>query len=449
MNRNTTLKTASVGAIVKLGRMKGNIRPGAKVYKLSSKDLFNSCKESFSKGTEIKKIPISCLLKVKRNKPISIKLTANCLPFYNNISVEYKSDVFPEDSISSPISAERLHSQLSKLGNTPFTLSSFQIELDENLHIPSISAINDLRRNAISMLEERMMSDFSKNRIELLNLTTESSAPCSASSRKISLLLENINLKYDYSQLKGIDNVYVPLKYFGNKQFYDVLHTISDKHNLFIYMPTIIKPNYKNLLLNVLENVLQEFDIKGFVISNVADFKFLEEYTKKYIFVANYTMNIFNNFTIDELKRLGVGVVTPSVELNKDVLEMLCSNSSLPVELIAYGRTVLMNSSYCLLGKSNKCYPECDMKCVNGNTYYLKDRLGFTFRVMPDNIQTVTSIYNSKITSIDTSSFAISSIRINVLDETVDEINKIVSITSTGKKLEGPEYTNGNLNKNI
>lgn len=45
-------------------------------------------------------------------------------------------------------------------------------------------------------------------------------------------------------------------------------------------MPTILKPNYKNLLLNVLENVLQEFDIKGFVISNVADFKFLEEYTK-------------------------------------------------------------------------------------------------------------------------------------------------------------------------
>lgn len=449
MNRNTTLKTASVGAIVKLGRMKGNIRPGAKVYKLSSKDLFNSCKESFAKGTEIKKIPISCLLKVKRNKPISIKLTANCLPFYNNISVEYKSDVFPEDSISSPISAERLHSQLSKLGNTPFTLSSFQIELDENLHIPSISAINDLRRNAISMLEERAMSDFSKNRIELLNLTTESTAPCSASSRKISLLLENINLKYDYSQLKNVDNVYIPLKYFGNKQFYDVLHKISDKHNLFIYMPTILKPNYKNLLLNVLENVLQEFDIKGFVISNVADFKFLEEYTKKYIFVANYTMNIFNNFTIDELKRLDVGVITPSVELNKDILEMLCSNSSLPVELIAYGRTVLMNSSYCLLGKSNKCYPECDMKCVNGNAYYLKDRLGFTFRVMPDNIQTVTSIYNSKITSIDTSSFAISSIRINVLDETVDEINKIVSIASTGKKLEGSEYTNGNLNKNI
>lgn len=449
MNKNTNLKCESVGTIVKLGRMKGNIRPGARVYKLSSMNLFNSCKNSFAKGIEIKKIPISCTLKVKKNKPITIKLSANCLPFYNNISIEYKSDISPEDSISSPINSERLHTQLAKLGNTPFTLSEFQIELDENLHIPSISAINDLRRNAISMLEEKMLANFAKGRTKTLNLATKLAAPCKPSTRKISLLLENINLKYDYSKLDNIDNIYIPLKYFNNKQFSKILHNLSNRFNMFVYMPTIIKPNYKNLLLNVLENVLQEFNIKGFVISNIADFKFLEKYIDKYCFVANYTMNVFNNFSIENLKKLGVDIVTPSVELNKDILEGLCSSSCLPVELIAYGRTVLMNSSYCLLGKSNKCYPECEMRCVNGNAYYLKDRLGFTFRVMPDNIQTVTSIYNSKITSINTSDFSISSVRINILDENIDEINKIVDIVSTGEKLEGPEYTNGNLNKTI
>ena len=449
MNKNTNLKCASVGTIVKLGRMKGNIRPGARVYKLSSKDLFNSCKNSFAKGTEIKKIPIACTLKAKKNKPITIKLSANCLPFYNNISIEYKSDILPEDSISSPIDPERLHTQLAKLGNTPFTLSSFKIELDENLHIPSISAINDLRRNAISMLEAKMLDNFAKGRSKTLNLATKLATPCETSTRKISLLLENINLKYDYSKLNNIDNIYIPLKYFNNKQFSETLHNLSNRFNMFVYMPTIIKPNYKNLLLNVLENVLQEFNIKGFVVSNIADFKFLEEYIDKYSFVANYTMNVFNSFSIENLKKLGVDIVTPSVELNKNILENLCSNSCLPVELIAYGRTVLMNSSYCLLGKSNKCYPECEMRCVNGNAYYLKDRLGFTFRVMPDNIQTVTSIYNSKITSINTSNFSISSVRINILDENIDEINNIINVVKSGKKLEGSDYTNGNLNKEI
>ena len=449
MSKNTNLKCASVRTIVKLGRMKGNIRPGARVYKLSSKDLFNSCKNTFAKGTEIKKIPIACILRVKKNKPIAIKLSANCLPFYNNISIEYKSNILPEDSISSPIDSERLHTQLAKLGNTPFTLSSFKIELDENLHIPSISAINDLRRSAISMLEEKMLADFARSRSKKLDLSTKLSAPCSSSTKKISLLLENINLKYDYSKLDNVDNVYIPLKYFNNKQFSEILHNLSNRFNMFIYMPTIIKPNYKNLLLNVLENVLQEFNIKGFIISNIADFKFLEEYINKYSFVANYTMNIFNSSSIESLKKLGVSIVTPSIELNKNILEEICSNSCLPIELIAYGRTVLMNSSYCLLGKSNKCYPECEMRCVSGNAYYLKDRLGFTFKVIPDNIQTVTSIYNSKITSIDTSDFSISSVRINILEESIDEINNIISVVRSGKKLEGSDYTNGNLNKEI
>ena len=236
-------------------------------------------------------------------------------------------------------------------------------------------------------------------------------------------------------------------------------------------MPTIIKPNYKNLLLNNVDSIVSDYEIKGFVISNISGFEFLKKYigNEKYTFVANYTMNIFNEYSIQELQSLGINVVTPSVELNKSILQELCSNSPLPVELIAYGRNVLMNSSYCLLGNSNKCYPKCDMKCKNCTSsanlisnsdtanaddsytakYYIKDRLGFKFRIIPDNIQTVTSIYNSKITSIDTHDFKISAVRINILDENIEEINNIITSVKNGNKLEGKEYTNGNLNREI
>ena len=203
-----------------------------------------------------------------------------------------------------------------------------------------------------------------------------------------------------------------------------------------------------------MEDILTKFNIKGFVISNISGFMLLQDYiqkhpNKKYTFVANYTMNVFNKNTVLQLRDLGVSVITPSVELSKNILQEICSNSPLPVELIAYGRTVLMNSSYCLLGKSNKCYPECKARCSNNLQYYLKDRLGFKFRVMPDNIQTVTAIYNSKITSIDTQDFDIDSLRISILDETIEEINRIIKAVKSGKKLEGKDYTNGNLNKEI
>ncbi len=108
-----------------------------------------------------------------------------------------------------------------------------------------------------------------------------------------------------------------------------------------------------------------------------------------------------------------------------------------------------MNSNYCLLGKSNKCYSECDHKCNSTNKYYLKDRLGFLFRIIPDNIQTITTIYNSKITSIEYDGLPIDFARIDILDENISEINDIIKTVLTGKKLEGNQYTNGNFNKEI
>ena len=506
---NTNLKTAEIGQIVKLGRMKGKIRVGAKVYKLSSKTLNDQVDRTFAPNCENKKIPVTCSVSVKKDKPISITLEANVAPFYNNVSVKFVSDIVPEISVNSPITETRIADQLNKLGNTPYTFEKLNINLDKNLHIPSISALNNARRTAINMLQEKIMDRFLENRkqneinqnesifckdnsttLDNTNSSTKSIAISVQNSitsssmikrsfentnnvlqRKVSVLLENINLEYDYTQLENVDNIYIPLKFFLNKKYKTLLFNLSRKFDLYIYMPTIIKPNYKNLLLNNIDIIVSDYEIKGFVISNIAGFELLKKYinNKKYTFVANYTINIFNKYSIAELQSLGINVVTPSVELNKSILQELCSNSPLPVELIAYGRNVLMNSSYCLLGKSNKCYPKCDMKCKNcasstnlmnnsdtsnadksyTTKYYIKDRLGFKFRIIPDNIQTVTSIYNSKITSIDTHDFKISAVRINILDESIEEINNIVTSVKNGNKLEGKEYTNGNLNREI
>jgi len=109
-----------------------------------------------------------------------------------------------------------------------------------------------------------------------------------------------------------------------------------------------------------------------------------------------------------------------------------------------------MTSGYCLLGKANRCYPECGQKCSLQNKYYLKDRMNFLFRILPDNIQTVTTIYNSKINFIDTNEINnITNFRIDILDENVEEINEILNTVKQGRRLEGKEYTNGNLNRSV
>ncbi len=48
------------------------------------------------------------------------------------------------------------------------------------------------------------------------------------------------------------------------------------------------------------------------------------------------------------------------------------------------------------------------------------------FPIMPDNIQTVTTLFNSKISSISPKDFSIDYARIDILDETISKINEIV-----------------------
>lgn len=86
---------------------------------------------------------------------------------------------------------------------------------------------------------------------------------------------------------------------------------------------------------------------------------------------------------------------------------------------------------------------------MNDNKYYLKDRMGLNFKISLDNIQTVSTIYNSKTTSISTKDFENCSFRIDILDESIDEINRIIKTVNSGNKLEGKDYTNGNLNRQV
>lgn len=43
----------------------------------------------------------------------------------------------------------------------------------------------------------------------------------------------------------------------------------------------------------------------------------------------------------------------------------------------------------------------------------------------------------------------INHVRMDMLDETIDEINHIIDITYEREKLEGQQYTNGNLNREV
>lgn len=380
MNYNTNYTTMKPSQKATIGRMKGNIFVGNKVYKLASKELSTIAKQSYE-TQENKKILVNCIVTIKKDIPMNMQIictnTRHGTDNYHNIKITATSNTIPTEALNTPLSIDRVQKQINKTGNTPFVFENITIDMDDNVYISSIGSLNELRRTALEMLEAKVIAN--KGRIGNI----ESKSKFSINTVKvtehpeISLYLRTLRTQYDYHNLnrEKIKRIYLSLKLFIHKDYHEIIKYLSENYDLYIYMPTIIKANYRNIILNSLEEIIKKYHIKGFVISNIADFKILEKYKKDYDFIGNYSLNVFNHFSLNEYEKLGLNRITLSRELNQEGLQELLGKSNIEGELVVYGNLPIMATNYCLLGKTNKCYPSCGMNCQKNKTYYLKDRL--------------------------------------------------------------------------
>lgn len=455
MIKNVNQKKVSANTEVTIGRMKGNIKVGDKVYRISSKALSDFAKASYD-NCENKKIPLNCTVTIKKNTPISMEISTNKNTCYNelysSIYVKEISNMIPIDALKTPISVERVVKQISKTTNTPFSFENITVFLDDGLYVPSISTLNELRRTALEKVEQEILSRAKRTLLDLSKKSKESiTYTPNVKNPEISVLFRQLELDFDYTKLdkEKITNIYVSLELFISKKYSKIISYFSDNYNLYIYVPSIIKTNYKNIALSTIEQAVMIYNIKGFIVSNIGDFELLKKYSKDYEFIGNYTLNVFNNNTMEEYRKLGLSRITLSRELNQELIKEMLANANINTEMIVYGNLPLMASSYCFLGETNKCYPDCGTNCKKNNKYYLKDRLGFNFRVVPNSIETVTLICNSKTLSVSTKDLPVNFVRLDILNESINEINEAVDKAYNREKLEGLQYTNGNLYREV
>lgn len=355
MFKDKNIKETSIGQTVTIGRMKGNINLGDKIYKMSSKKLNLLARDSIK--SENRKVDLNCKVIIRKGYPITLHVTsANNLCIYSNLDISCVSDIIPDEAKNRPLDKERVLSQLNKTGDSIYEFKNIDIELDDNVFLPKISALNELRRNALEQVY-----NFAVNNIERKgslcfddNSYKKDIDQKNIKNRKISVLLNILHLDFDYSKLESIDNIYIPLKYFSTTKYSDILNILQENSNIYIYMPTVIKSNYRNLFFNNIEKTIEKYNIKGFVVSNLSNFKLLDAVIKNKNFdiIANYTFNVFNTYSVNELKDLGVKRFTISPESNKEIINSLCNNSCLAKELIVYGNVPLMNMNYCVNRKS-------------------------------------------------------------------------------------------------
>ena len=257
----------------------------------------------------------------------------------------------PEVARTQPISEENLRRNLSKLGDTVYTLRRLDIELDEGLMMP-ISAINALRRAVIDKL--RVSSERDENDISF----AKKSVPSKKRKKMRSAM---------FFKPENIPD--------GAKEFFNYIYVPLERYSEFantgygVMLPEVIFDSERESVEKMLEKAYEN-GARDALVGNIGHI----DLAKKYNFAIHGDMrlNVFNNSSAAYFEELTVEDVVLSPELTLRQIRDIGGASAVCV----YGRLPLMITEKCVGREIGSCE-----NCESGSAK-LTDRRGFEFPVL-------------------------------------------------------------------
>lgn len=412
-------------------------------------DIIDEIKDKINPYSNNRRKSIDLSIEIKLGS--KIKLIAKD----GRYEVEAYSDEIVEKSIKNPVTREIIEDQISKLGNTVFSLNNLQIDYDEDAFVGK-STINKLRREVIDKLYELNSNCYNRksvtriNKDELLKLV-KSPKTADVKSR-ISL---KINSEHDLKHIdfSKVGRIYVPLNLVNSIKVGD------DTIEKYLYVPNIVSEDLYEHLKENIKTYESIFD--GVCVNNIGTYSFFEKHSKLKIH-CGYFFNIINSYNAKALQDKGADGISFSIESNIKDIETISENTSLNTELVSYAYIQMMTMKNCPFStlKSCKSQGNCNT-CEYREGYQLKDRLGINFNIEREN--KVSKLYNSVPLTIigKTNEFLDYNINYYFIDSKwVEDINSVIDVlykeineqyvdNSEYDILKSNSFTRGHYFKNV
>ena len=276
----------------------------------------------------------------------------------NSVSVSVSGDV-AQRAINAPLSEESVKKSLSKLGDTPFTVGKFNIELGDNVMMP-ISSLNALRRDGVAALLEALNK---RDEVKLGNVSPKSPR-MTASSRRVGRF-------YREEQITGkakdfFDVITLPL---------DKLADSADGSVNGLVMPSVVFDSEWDQTEKLLEQAAKK-EIGYVIISNIGQIDRVRRILPDAKLIADFRFNVGNSVSAHFLEELGFESYVASAELTLPQLRDLKGARA----AIVYGRVPLMTLEKCVIRELYGDKRACDI--CKSDMAEMKDRRGFVFPII-------------------------------------------------------------------
>ena len=352
------------------------------------------------KEYNFKKIPICFELIAHIGEPLSITIKDS------KFQITKKSIVL-EVAKKQSTTEDEIKEKLNKLGNTPFAINNIIFDIDSNVFIP-IKEINNLRQQ---LTEE----------LQVLRENT-----------KKEVIINNWNKKEIKQKITN------DISFFVRSE--EQLKYLLDK-NVIIYTENYLwyqKYKQANVYFktNRVSNKLMDLNNENILASEIGA---VNKYTSINNVVSDIYLNVANVETINLLSSLNVNKIGLSIELTDNHLKELINNIkqfgfSYNLELLVYGRPELMLMKYCVLNKFVNKSDHCSI-CNNQKYYYLKGNNNEKYPLISNAC--ISKLLHSK--NVDLlhnleyyKSLGITNFRIDLYDETINDIKEILKRISVG-----------------
>jgi putative protease len=362
---------------------------GQKLWQTDDPQLNKRLRQTFQSADPIRRVPIDIEVQIRLGEPLRMSVQS-----LDMATIDCQHEHVPQIAQRHPLDFETLRKQLSRLGATVYELRELKGHIDAGAMVP-LSVLGQWRHQMIEKLEAIRTAKKSHafaqeiHAEEMLQKVVASAKSTGDAVVAPQLHVLCRTLK-QLQQALAIGSKSVVADFHDLRQYKEAV-SIARSHDARILLATlrIHKQGEDGLFLSLAK---QQPD--GWLARNLAAVRFATQ--RGIPFVADFSLNVTNPLSAEQLVAWGAERITASYDLNRDqLLELVAATPPQWLEVVIHQHMPMFHMEHCVFctilspgtNKTN-CGRPCDRHDVK-----LRDRIG-SEHVLHADIGCRNTLYN-------------------------------------------------------
>jgi putative protease len=351
--------------------------PGQQIWKTDDPQLTARLRKSFTGSKPLRRVGLDLEVTAAIGQTLRITGRAD-----NGATCALESPDVLAAATKHPLTGDVLREQLGRLGGTVFELRKFTARIDGGPMVP-LSVLGKLRHAMVAELDASAQvgprrAVRSRDEAGLMEPPREDAGDSSSSSPVLRVLCRTLG-QLETVIACEVGSVMVE---FSDVREYRQAVELAGAAGVEVYLatPRIQKPDEMGIF-----HAMAKHGASGWLVRNLAGAAFCRE--RSIPFVADFSLNAANQWTVDFFRSLGAERVTVSYDLNRDqLLELVDAVPPRWLEVVIHQHMPMFHMEHCVFcavlspgtDKTN-CGRPCDVHQVR-----MRDRIGMEHVLVAD-----------------------------------------------------------------